>query len=43
MTDIPLEEINAELASPWLSLFLGQFTDYTQDQSLPQRTKEKMI
>jgi len=43
MTDIPIEEINAALASPWLSLFLGQFTDYTQDQSLPQRTKEKMI
>jgi len=43
MTDIPAEEIDEALASPWLSLFLGQFTDYTQDQSLPQRTKEKMI
>jgi hypothetical protein len=43
MTDIPEEEINEVLESPWLSLFLDQFTDYTQDESLPLRTKEKMI
>jgi F420-non-reducing hydrogenase small subunit len=43
MTDIPETEINEGLESPWLSLFLGQFTDYTQDDSLPLRTKEKMI
>ncbi|NLG40780.1 MAG: hypothetical protein GX544_03675 [Chloroflexi bacterium] len=43
MTDIPEEEINEALESPWLSLFLDQFTDYTQDESLPLRTKEKMI
>jgi len=43
MTYIPEEEINEALESPWLSLFLDQFTDYTQDESLPLRTKEKMI
>lgn len=43
MTDIPEDEINEALESPWLSLFLDQFTDYTQDESLPLRTKEKMI
>jgi len=43
MTDIPAEEIDDALASPWLSLFLGQFTDYTQETDLPLRTKEKML
>ena len=43
MTDIPAEEIDAALASPWLSLFLGQFTDYTQETDLPPRTKEMML
>ena len=43
MTDIPEVEINEALDSPWLSLFLDQFTDYTQDDALPKRTKEKMI
>jgi hypothetical protein len=43
MTDIPAEEIDAVLESPWLSLFLGQFTDYTQEADLPLRTKEKML
>ena len=43
MTDIPEVEINEALDSPWLSLFLDQFTDYTQDEALPKRTKEKMI
>ena len=43
MTDIPAEEIDAFLESPWLSLFLGQFTDYTQETDTPIRTKEKML
>ena len=43
MTDIPAEEIDAALESPWLSLFLGQFTDYTQETDGPRRTKEKML
>lgn len=43
MTDIPEEEINEALESPWLSLFLDQFTDYTQDETLPTRTKDKFI
>lgn len=43
MTDIPAEEIDAALASPWLSLFLDQFIDYTTDDALPKRTKEKML
>ncbi len=43
MTDIPIEEIDEALASPCLSLFLGQFTDYTQEADLPLRTKEKML
>ena len=43
MTDIPEEDINEALESPWLSLFLDQFTDYTQDETLPTRTKDKFI
>lgn len=43
MTDIPAEEVEAALNSPWLSLFLDQFTDYTSGEALPKRTKEKMI
>ena len=43
MTDIPEAEINEALDSPWLSLFLDQFTDYTQDESLPLRIKDKFI
>lgn len=42
MTDIPPEEINTALHSPQLSLFLFQFTDYS-NSNRPPRPKEKVL
>ena len=48
MTDIPAEEIDLELHSPQLSLFLFQFSDYAEtlnpaDPVRPPRSKEKVL
>jgi F420-non-reducing hydrogenase small subunit len=48
MTDIPTEEIEAELHSPQLAMFLFQFSDYDEDSSSgegmkPSRLKGKML
>lgn len=42
LTDIPPEEIYKALHSPQLSLFLFQFTDYSNDDR-PPRPKEKVL
>lgn len=42
MTDIPVEEIDAELGSPQLSLFLFQFSDYDGTRQVP-RPKGKVL
>jgi F420-non-reducing hydrogenase small subunit len=47
MTDIPPAEIEAELHSPQLAMFLFQFSDYADEtnrgQVKPPRPKEKML
>ncbi len=47
MTDIPPAEIEAELHSPQLAMFLFQFSDYAEDyfsgKEKPPRMKEKVI
>jgi F420-non-reducing hydrogenase small subunit len=48
MTDIPAEEIDLALHSPQLALFLFQFSDYAEPDSLsappkPPRPKEKVL
>jgi F420-non-reducing hydrogenase small subunit len=42
MTDIPEDELNQELVSPHLALFLFQFSDYA-DSGRPPRPKEKVL
>jgi F420-non-reducing hydrogenase small subunit len=42
MTDIPEEELDRELRSPQLSMFLFQFSDYADTSQLP-RPPEKML
>jgi F420-non-reducing hydrogenase small subunit len=42
MTDIPPEEIKEALHSPQLSLFLFQFTDYSEG-GRPPRSKDKVL
>ena len=48
MTDIPAEEIDLELHSPQLALFLFQFSDYAEsvnpaDPARPPRSKDKVL
>ncbi len=42
MTDIPAEEIEAELHSPKMALFLFQFSDYDGSRRIT-RPKSKML
>lgn len=43
MTDIPADEVETALKSPWLSLFLFQFSDYGGGAQRPYRDKDKVL